>query len=355
MRAPRVGPAGGSVVALALACTVGWLTGCGGGEDGAADTTKVEVVRTATPGPEPVERKTRVRITRPKPGTLVRGARPTGGGFAATVRVAGRAAPDTTVLLDGGCFRTGCNSTARAGDDGRWRGRVLVRGTARRTEARISVLTPVSDPLDVVRVRLEVPEPTPEPATPVRAAEPEAEPTAQPAQARPAVRPRRLVLVGDSLAVGIRRLLPGALPGWSVSVDARTGRRLAEGMGIVAAADVSSVPTVLAVSLFTNDDPGSVAALEQAVRDTVSRVGVRGCAVWATIVRPPLNGVSYGAANARLQALAAELGGRLVLVPWAATVARDPSLMGPDGVHPTPSGYQARAQLYAQAAQSCGG
>ncbi len=355
MGAPRVGAAGGSVVALALLCTVCWLTGCGGDEDRGRETTKVQVVRTATPTPAPAGRAGRIRITRPRPGSLVRGARPVAGGFAATVRVAGRAAPDTTVLLDGGCFRSGCHSTARAGEDGRWRGRVLVRGTARRPAARISVLTPVSDPLDVVRVRLEAPEAAPEPPAPVRTAQPEAEPTAQPAQARPAVRPRRLVLVGDSLAVGIRDLLPGALPGWSVSVDARTGRPLAEGMGIIATADVATVPTVLAVSLFTNDDPGDVAALDRAVRDTVSRVGAQGCAVWATIVRPPLNGVSYGAANARLQALAGELGGRLVIVPWAATVARTPGLMGPDGVHPTPSGYRARARLYAQAAQSCGG
>jgi hypothetical protein len=45
---------------------------------------------------------------------------------------------------------------------------------------------------------------------------------------------------------------------------------------------------------------------------------------------------------------------RLRVVPWAEQVAANPKLVGSDGVHATPAGYQLRAQLYAQAAQSCG-
>src|SRR6185312_11690243 len=128
----------------------------------------------------------------------------------------------------------------------------------------------------------------------------------------PAVSPRRLVLVGDSLAVGIQNQLAADLSGWSVSANARTGRPLAAGMRIIDRTAFSA-PAVLAVSLFTNDSPRNVDALEAAVRDSVARVGPEGCAVWATIVRPKVGGVSYGAANARLQALAAQYGGRLLL------------------------------------------
>ena len=74
--------------------------------------------------------------------------------------------------------------------------------------------------------------------------------------------------------------------------------------------------------------------------------------IWATIARPPVNGVSYTAANSLLERIAAD-DPRLVIVPWAEQAAANPVLLGGDGVHPTPAGYQLRARLYAQAAQRC--
>jgi lysophospholipase L1-like esterase len=65
-----------------------------------------------------------------------------------------------------------------------------------------------------------------------------------------------------------------------------------------------------------------------------------------------VTGVSYRAANALLARLATD-NPRLRLVPWAERVAATPQLVGADGVHPTPAGYQLRAQLYAQAARTC--
>lgn len=88
------------------------------------------------------------------------------------------------------------------------------------------------------------------------------------------------------------------------------------------------------------------------MRRTLQAVGPKGCVIWATIARPPVNGVSYQSANALLTQLAAD-DPRLIVVPWAERVAATRSLLGPDGVHPTPAGYQLRAQLYAQAAQAC--
>jgi hypothetical protein len=156
-----------------------------------------------------------------------------------------------------------------------------------------------------------------------------------------------LLLVGDSLGVGIQPLLPGQLPGWSVLSDSRVNRTLAEGMARWRAERADEA--VDAFSLFTNDSPRNLAALETAVRETARD----GCAVWATIARRTANGDSYGAANDLLGRLAAELPGRLVVVPWAAAVAEHPDWLGRDGVHPNQTGYRARAQLYAQAARSC--
>jgi hypothetical protein len=104
---------------------------------------------------------------------------------------------------------------------------------------------------------------------------------------------------------------------------------------------------VLAFSLFTNDAPTSVDALEAAVRESIARAGPRGCVVWATFVRPPLQGVSYQAANDRLHELAgdARLAEHLVLVPWAEAVAAHPEWLVGDGVHATGEGYAARGRL----------
>jgi hypothetical protein len=155
------------------------------------------------------------------------------------------------------------------------------------------------------------------------------------------------VIIGDSLAQGIQPHMAGALDGWTVSVDARIGRPLAEGMRIFAATKIVK-GTVYAFSLFTNDDPRSVAALRQAVRTSRQRAG---CVVWATIVRPPEGGVSYDAANQALKAMASE---RVRIVDWAAAVAANPSwISAEDGVHATPAGYRNRAALYARAIQDC--
>src|SRR6185503_4877067 len=51
--------------------------------------------------------------------------------------------------------------------------------------------------------------------------------------------PRRLVMIGDSLAVGTQAILPGLLPGWRVTTDAQTGRPLATGMQILGGTQVS--------------------------------------------------------------------------------------------------------------------
>ncbi|CAA9499302.1 MAG: hypothetical protein AVDCRST_MAG67-1746, partial [uncultured Solirubrobacteraceae bacterium] len=163
--------------------------------------------------------------------------------------------------------------------------------------------------------------------------------------------PRDVLVIGDSLALGMEQPLKAALSDWRVRVDGRIGRPLAEGMSILGRQ--SSPPAILAFSLFTNDGPRNTAALEAAVRATAKRRG--GCAVWATVVRPPLAGVSYDAANALLRRLSndPQLALGLQLVDWAAQVAQSPSLIARDGVHGTPDGYRVLGQLYAAAIASC--
>lgn len=176
-------------------------------------------------------------------------------------------------------------------------------------------------------------------------------------QARPAATPTAtlapgtptLVVIGDSLAVGMRPYLSRFLPGWRVIHDARSGRRLAEGMARFDAAPPPDGETVYAFSLFTNDRPGDILALEVAVRRSTSW----GCALWATIARPPVDRRSYEEVNERLRRLAAASPERLRLVEWAAPAERGPGWLKADRIHGTPTGYRNRAALYAAAAKSC--
>jgi murein DD-endopeptidase MepM/ murein hydrolase activator NlpD len=157
-------------------------------------------------------------------------------------------------------------------------------------------------------------------------------------------------MVGDSLAVGTQDALPAQLDGYQVATNAKEGRTLAEGMQIVNA--LGAKPSILAVSLFTNDDPRDVDELADAVRASTQAVKADGCVVWATIHRPPVAGVSYDKANAKLRAIAAD-NPRVKVVEWDAAADDHPGWFGSDGVHPSPDGYQARARLYAQAIRGC--
>jgi hypothetical protein len=161
-----------------------------------------------------------------------------------------------------------------------------------------------------------------------------------------------LNVIGDSLAVGTDPGLRMLLPGWRVTTDGRVSRPLAEGMTVLGMTPLPRRPRALAFSLFTNDDPRAVDALETAVRGSLDRLGPRDCALWATIVRPKLAGVSYSGANRRLLELAAQ-DERLLVVDWARAVRRHREWLRGDGVHPTPEGYMARSRLYARAAQLC--
>jgi hypothetical protein len=165
--------------------------------------------------------------------------------------------------------------------------------------------------------------------------------------------PHEVLVIGDSLAVGMADALRAALPGWRVTIDAKTSRPLGEGMRILGAQP--RAPAIVAFSLFTNDDPRSIDALAAAVRATALRPG--GCAVWATIAAPPVKGIDYGNANQLLRGLASEpdLALSLQIVDWGAEVAGSPSLLAGDGVHATPAGYRARAELYAAAIRACAG
>jgi hypothetical protein len=294
-----------------------------------------------------------VTITAPRPGAGAVGTPLGDGRLRARVKVRGQAAPGQQLSIGSECPPRDCDEITFADEHGRWEAalRLTFTDDIRRVELRATYTEPRRGELPATTsVRIRRPRSQSLPGVTGGAEE----------EIAPYTGPRTLIVIGDSLAVGMARALAADLPDWQVSTDARIGRPLAEGMRILQSTSLHSGAAgehaILAFSLFTNDSPTALDELEAAVRTSVERAGRAGCAIWATISRPPLNGVTYDAANARLERLAAdpELSSRLVLVPWAELVAAHPELIGPDHVHATPTGYQARAQLYAQAAQFCG-
>jgi hypothetical protein len=338
------------------------LPACGGDD---------EPARTAPP-PEAKEPGP-ITIDSPRDDTRVR-ARAEGSRLTVRRWVSGTADPGAEVVLTGGCNVDGCVIETKADAEGRWKTEVRLDAPAAGAPVRVTAYYRglVVGPEDSISLRLAGPKPeradrgggggggrgdSPDsPAVPPDAIDPPQDiPSAGGGSGGGGATgrgPRTLTLIGDSLAVGIEDLLPGLLSGWRVSSDALTSRPLDTGMAILSRTEVPP-GSVVAMSLFTNDDPSRTGALEAAVRTSVRRAGAGGCAIWATIARPPYEGRSYAAANALLRRLDAELGQRLAVVPWAETASRNGWLAG-DRVHGTPEGYRARAQMYAEAARACG-
>lgn len=283
-----------------------------------------------------------IRVTTPVAGTAVPATRLDKQRRTAEVVLSGQAAPGSELSISGECGNVDCQGLTYSDASGRWRTRLQLTTRRKRRDVVIHLAYwPSAGARTTMRVQLAI--------SAARSTVPFAP---RGVELSPGRRP--LIVVGDSLAVGMAAPLSWQLPDWDVKVDASVGRPLAEGLQVVA--DVRPPPGVtVAYSLFTNDPPTDVTRLDAAVRDSVARLGRHGCAIWATISRRATGGVSYKAVNARLHDLAQEpgLAGRLLIVPWAETVAKRHGLKAPDHVHGTVAGYQVRAQLFADAARSC--
>jgi len=347
---------------VAVTLVAALLAGCGSHDEKTSATPAASARTFAHP-----------HITKPANGVTIPATAELGDTRGVSIAVAGTAEPETKLAVATGCQLAGCGKTVMTDSKGAFTASVTASTSGMLHRVAVTVSYEISDTVDSDQVIVTIgpmqdvsaprshrrargrtrAEPSPPPT--VTAVPPTA--TLPPvATAVPRTsgggRPASVVVIGDSLAEGMKPYMAGALPGSKVSVDARIGRPLAEGMRIFSNTPVQP-GAVYAFSLFTNDDPRSVGALEAAVRQSVRRGN---CAVWSTIVRPPVGGVSYDNANRRLRQLAASSRGRVQLVDWAAAVAAHPEwVSGADRVHATAEGYRNRAALYARAIESCSG
>ena len=162
---------------------------------------------------------------------------------------------------------------------------------------------------------------------------------------------RSLLHSGDSLGVGTQWYLHGALPGWHIRASLAISRHASEGPGVLRRYG-SHLPRVILVSLGTNDDPRQLAVFLRAIRSTMRIAGRHRCVVWANIVRPPVAGASYRGMNA-LVGREARRRRNLRVFNWARMARRHRYWFGGDGVHPSATGYRARARGVAKAVRRC--
>jgi hypothetical protein len=336
----------------AAAAAAALLAGCGGsGGTGGG----------ARPATATTAAGQHVMVLAPLPGVPAKAER-TDGKLRVALRVDGTAAAGATVQVSATGCAAGCAQDAAVSPAGAWAATLSV--PVADDQRLLSVRAGYAGQGNASAARVDVPvdlpvRPGPRPS--LRAEERElraraaalakAEREGDGAGGSSGGASKTLILVGDSLSEGQQPLLERALPGWRIGVSAEIGRHLAEGMRILGDAELPATGTVVAVGLFTNDDPWRTGELAAAVKESLRVAGPTGCAIWATIASPPIDGRTYDDANRTLLALARSEP-RLRVVPWeqAATAA---GVLGGDGVHPDEAGAQLRATLFARAARSC--
>lgn len=162
---------------------------------------------------------------------------------------------------------------------------------------------------------------------------------------------RNVLSYGDSLSVGTDLFLGRYLHDWNVRSLTEISRHAGDVPGALRSFG-PSLPRVIVVSAGTNDDPGRVSAFARIVRETLAIAGPSRCVVWSTIVRPPYQGVSYDGYNRVLRRIARHRR-NLRVFDWVSMARAHASWFGPDGVHPTATGYRVRAAAIARLVERC--
>ena len=148
-----------------------------------------------------------------------------------------------------------------------------------------------------------------------------------------------VLVVGDSISEGSRSQLEAKIPG--VKVNARVSRPFDEGANIIRR-DIDSLPGTVVIALGTN---GGVSASDY--KALVEEVKGKGSKVV---------GVNTYADRDWTEATNAAIDGAgIPVADWHGAVEKDSSLLGGDGLHPSPAGQAKFAELVAGVASGGGG
>jgi hypothetical protein len=152
----------------------------------------------------------------------------------------------------------------------------------------------------------------------------------------------RLFVIGDSVIVGASATITQRLPGWRVSVYAQEGFSTLAAPSVIAASG-PLIGEVVVVGLGNNDagNPATFAGRIDGVMRSLP--GVRRV-IWVNLRRfrdfVPALDAELANAPARWP--------NLEIADWDARATPDPSLVYGDGLHLTPAGQAAMAELIAQ-------
>lgn len=160
---------------------------------------------------------------------------------------------------------------------------------------------------------------------------------------------RGVLVVGDSMELLTGTYLRKYLPSQPLTINAVGGYSSPRIFGLF---EQSFRPShsVIVFDAGTNDAPVYPQILAAQLRKVAARIGDR-CMVVPTIKGLPVNGVTAAGKNRVIRAFAESRPG--TQMPDWASEANDLSLLQPDGLHPRPAGADRRAQIIAEAVQTC--
>ena len=163
------------------------------------------------------------------------------------------------------------------------------------------------------------------------------------AAAAPAARAadRSVLVVGDSLAVGMRPFLVPLLGDRVVAWNARSGRTTPQGMQVLRATLPTVTPQVVVISLGTNDGPDP-ARFADRIRRILVTLPPGACVVWPSIIRPPRKGPYAGLD--RVLRRQARRDPDFHVPAWDHAVLRGEVRL-PDHVHPDEFGFLFRSRM----------
>ncbi len=157
--------------------------------------------------------------------------------------------------------------------------------------------------------------------------------------------PAQVLIVGDSIAVGLQPYLTEMITDRELTFDARNGRTTPQGLRALRFELGRHAPQAVVINLGTNDgsDPRMFASR---IAKALRAVPRSACIVWPTIVRAPRKG-AYKALN-RVLRDAARRDRRLTIINWDRMVAKGTGALR-DGVHPTQESYRFLSHVTAAA------